>query len=54
MAVRTFRADGSAIVLGLPKGGGSDVTEHTLIRLADGASVTFEVTGTLTASVPLR
>ncbi len=54
MAVRTFRADGSAVVLGLPKGGGSDVTEHTLIRLTDGASVTFEVIGTLTASVRLR
>ena len=53
-AVRTFRADGSAVVLGLPKGGGSDVTEHTLIRISDGAGVTFEVTGTLTASVRLR
>ena len=54
MAVRTFRADGTAVVLGLPKGGGSDVTEHILMRLSDGASVTFEVTGTLTASVRLR
>ena len=45
---------GTAVGLGLPKGGGSDVTEHILMRLSDGASVTFEVTGTLTASVRLR
>lgn len=53
-AVRTFRADGSALVVGTPKGGGSDAIEHTLIRISDGASVTFEVIGTLTASVRLR
>jgi hypothetical protein len=51
--VRTFRADGSAVVLAFfPQGStGLGSTDYTLVRLADGASVTFQATGGLRASV---
>ena len=52
--VRTFRADGTAVVVSVPIGVGLGATDYTLTRLADGASVTFQATGGLTASVRLR
>ena len=54
--VRTFRADGTAVVLSfIPPGStGLGSTDYTLTRLADGASVTFQATGGLGASVRLR
>ena len=54
--VRTFRADGTAVVLSfIPPGTtGLGSTDYTLTRLADGASVAFQATGGLGASVRLR
>jgi len=53
--VRTFRADGTAVVLAFaPGSAGLGSTDYTLTRLADGASVTFQGTGGLGASVRLR
>jgi len=51
--VRTFRADGSAIVLSVVNAG-TETTDYTLYRLSDGASVTFQEGGGLSASVRLR
>ena len=54
--VRTFRADGTAVVLSFvpPGSTGLGSTDYSLTRLADGASVTFQATGGLGASVRLR
>ena len=52
--LRAFRADGSAVVLAMPVGTGQGATDYTLTRLADGASVTFQASGVLTAAVRLR
>ena len=54
--VRAFRADGTAVVLSFvpPGGTGLGSTDYTLTRLADGASVTFQATAGLGASVRLR
>ena len=54
--VRTFRADGTAVVLSfIPPGTtGLGSTDYTLTRLADGASVAFQATAGLGASVRLR
>ncbi|HUQ16300.1 MAG TPA: hypothetical protein VM070_00780, partial [Candidatus Saccharimonadales bacterium] len=43
--LRTFRIDGSAVVLGVPVGTGLGQTDYTLTRISDGASVTFQSTG---------
>lgn len=53
-SIRTFRADGSAVVLAVPVGTGLSTTDYAVTRLADGASVTFQSPGGLTASVRLR
>ncbi len=55
-AVRTFRADGTAVVLAFvsPGSAGLGSTDYTLYRLSDGANVTFQELGGLTASVRLR
>lgn len=55
-AVRTFRADGTAVVLSFvaPGSSGLGSTDYTLTRLADGASVAFQASGGLGASVRLR
>lgn len=55
-SVRTFRADGTAVVLAfVPQGStGLGATDYTLTRLADGASVTFQDVGGLAVSVRLR
>jgi len=54
--VRSFRADGTAVVLSfIPPGStGLGSVDYTLTRLADGASATFQATGGLGASVRLR
>ncbi len=52
--VQTFRVDGSAVVLAVPTDIVLGPTDYTLIRLADGASVTFQDLGGLTVSVKLR
>jgi len=52
--LRAFRADGSAVILALLVGTGAGPTDYTLTRLADGASVTFQASGVLTAAVRLR
>lgn len=51
--VRTFRADGTAVVLAfVPQGStGLGSTDYTLYRLSDGASVSFQEVGGLIASV---
>lgn len=51
--VRTFRADGSAVVIASP-GPGAGVNDFTLTRLADGASVTFQDRGNDVYSVRFR
>ena len=53
-SLRTFRADGAAVLLGVATGSGLGATDYTLIRLSDGASVTFQATGGLGSSVRLR
>jgi|GEM_PF-3569602 len=52
--LRTFRADGSAIVIGVPIGTGLGATDYTVTRLADGASTIVQMPGGLVASVRLR
>ena len=60
-AVRTFRADGSAVVLAVP-GNGPVQTDYTLVRISDplaakstgGDRVTFQDASGLTTSVRLR
>jgi len=52
--LRTFRADGSAIVIGVPIGTGLGATDYTVTRIADGASVVVQMTGGLFGSVRLR
>jgi hypothetical protein len=53
--LRTFRADGSAVVLAFaPNSAGLGSADFTLYRLSDGASVTFQDLGGLSASVRLR
>jgi hypothetical protein len=51
--VRTFRADGTAVVLAfVPQGStGLGSTDYTLYRLSDGAGVSFQELGGLIASV---
>jgi hypothetical protein len=60
--VRTFRADGSAVVLAVPGGGGAQ-TSYTLVKFTGdpfaakatgGERVTFTDLGGLSASVRLR
>ncbi|HEV2012241.1 MAG TPA: hypothetical protein VGS17_14585 [Candidatus Limnocylindria bacterium] len=55
-SLRTFRADGTAVVLAFVLQGstGLGATDYTLTRLADGASVTFQELGGLAVSVRLR
>ena len=54
--VRTFRADGTAVLLAFvpPGSTGLGSTDYTLTRLADGGSITFQATGGLGPSVRLR
>jgi hypothetical protein len=54
--LRTFRADGSAVVFAVipPGSSGLGSTDYALTRLADRASVTFQATGGLGPSVRLR
>lgn len=50
--VRTFRADGTAVVLAfVPQGSTLGLTDYTVYRLSDGASVSFQELGGLIASV---
>jgi hypothetical protein len=51
--VRTFRADGSAVVL-VVVNAGTAPSDYTLYRLSDGAKATFQDVGALNASVRLR
>jgi hypothetical protein len=54
--VRTFRADGTAVVLSfIPQSStGLGSTDYTLYRLSDGANATFQDLGGLSVSVRLR
>ncbi|HEV2012240.1 MAG TPA: hypothetical protein VGS17_14580 [Candidatus Limnocylindria bacterium] len=61
--VRTFRADGSAVVLAVPVGGGAGQTNYTLVRFTGdsfaakatgGERVTFSDLGGLTVTVSVR
>jgi len=44
----------SAVIMALSGSTGQGATDYTLTRLADGASVTFQASGVLTAAVRLR
>lgn len=54
LSLRTFRADGSALVLAAPQAPGATLTDYTLVPLSGAPPVTFTEVNGLLASVRLR
>lgn len=54
MNLRTFRADGSAVIVYAPQAPGATMTDYTLVPLSGAPPVTFKEVNGLLASVRLR
>lgn len=54
LSLRTFRADGSAVILAAPQPPGANLYDYTLVPLSGAAPVTFKDVNGLLASVRLR
>ena len=54
MNLRTFRADGSALIVYAPQAPGANMYDYTLVPLSGGQPVTFKEVNGLIASVRLR
>jgi len=52
--LRTFRADGSAVIVYAPQAPGATMSDYTLVPLTSGPSITFREVNGLLASVRLR
>jgi hypothetical protein len=54
MNLRTFRADGSAVIVYAPQAPGANMSDYTLVPLTGGSPITFREVNGLLASVRLR